>query len=191
VTHAGAPALPPATSARDLLACYGVEETAGVDLLHGVRRAAAAYDAVLGEALRREGLTPQRWAILLRLHFAEQRGCPDLRPTELSRAQQVSKNTISAHLNALEQDGLIVRALDPADGRQVAVRLTAAARVLIDGSAARHLRFLNTLVEGLEPDERRQLIALLDRLHASILRHAAGDGTGGEPLPAMNEGDTV
>lgn len=176
---------------RDLLSCYGVEETAGVELLLRVRRVANAYDAALGGAVRREGMTPQRWAILLRLHFEEQRGCPGIRPTELSRAQYVSKNTISAHLNALEQEALIVRAPDPADRRQVAVRLTDAARALIEESAARHLHHLDALVEGLEQGERRQLLTLLDKLHASILRHAGAGGPHSAQRAAMNEGDVT
>lgn len=155
-----------------------------------VRRLASAYDTVLGEAMRSEGLTPQRWGVLLRLHFEEQQGRPGVRPTELSRAQQVTKNTISAHLNALEEDGLIVRTLDPADRRQVTVGLTDQARGLIRESAPRHLGLLNTLAAGLEQGERRRLLALLHQLHASILCNAAG-GAHADACGDKDEGDEL
>ncbi len=54
-------------------------------------------------------LSPHRWRVLFRIWLEEQQGFLTVNPTQLSRAHQVSKNTISDHLRALEDGGLIAR----------------------------------------------------------------------------------
>jgi DNA-binding MarR family transcriptional regulator len=102
-----------------------------------------------------------------------------VRPTQLSRSQQVSKNTISTHLRSLEEQGLILREIDPADRRQFRIRLSDAGRLLVERATPGHISFLNQLTTGLTLQEIEQLQHLLQRLHQSLLDHCQGGTTCG------------
>jgi DNA-binding MarR family transcriptional regulator len=154
----------------------GEVDFSALELVRCVHLAANTYEAAVDERLRETGLSGPRWALLLRL-LAEERcaGCPDgLSPTHLSQHQNVSKNTISALLRGLEEQGLIERALDPDDRRGFRIRLTAAGRQLVETTTPGHIAFLERLAAGLSADERSQLIGLLEKLHRSILEQAEG-----------------
>lgn len=61
-----------------------------------------------------------------------------MRISSLARAEQVRTPTITPVVSALEQDGLVVRAADPSDGRAAIVKATArGARVMNEGRARR------------------------------------------------------
>ena len=92
-------------------------------------------------------------------------------PTHLSRIRNVSKNTISALLRGLEEQGLIERALDPEDRRGFRIRLTEAGRDLVRSTSPQHLARLNLLASGLTPDEQRQLVELVRKLYRSLTSH--------------------
>ena len=75
-------------------------------------------------------------------------------PTLLSRYQSVSKNTISALLRGLEEQGFIQRALDPVDHRIFRIQLTPAGRQFVQTTSPDRMMYLNQLVSGLKVDER-------------------------------------
>jgi len=151
----------------------GDVDPTGLELLRLVKIVSNQYDALVGERLRAADLSGSRWRLLLRLHGEEQDAdSQGISPTHLSRCQNVSKNTISALLRGLEEQGLIERTLDPDDKRAFRIRLTEAGRARVRETAPQHLAFLNTLIEGLTPDERGQLIQLLGKLRHSLLTHA-------------------
>ncbi|MCX7852960.1 MAG: MarR family transcriptional regulator [Caldilineales bacterium] len=155
---------------RQLLTDHGITATHGVDLMRLIRMLANAYDVLLEAQMRDENLSIPRWRLLMHLYAAELSGEGAVSPTQLSHFQNVSKNTISALLRSLEEDGLIERELDPEDRRQFRIRLSAAGRELISRSTPRHVRYLNELVADLEPDEIGRLQTLLEKLHASLAR---------------------
>jgi DNA-binding MarR family transcriptional regulator len=125
------------------------------------QEAATAHDGV--------ALSGPRWLLLLRLYVEEGRGQhPGLPPSYLSRCQDVTRNTISVLLRGLEEQGWIERRLDPDDRRVFRIRLTAAGRELIRATAPARLAHLNYLIDGLSPEERRQLVRLLTKLHRSL-----------------------
>lgn len=168
-------ALPPsavAASFKQLLAEEGVTETYGVEVLRLVRVVNNAYDSLLNYASGQGALTPPRWHLLLRIWLEEQLGMPAANPTHLSRVQQVSKNTISDHLRALEEAGLIERELDQADRRQFKIWLTDAGRDAVRRTTPNHVRHLNALVAALDRDEIEQLKNLLERLHRALRSQA-------------------
>ena len=145
-------------------------DTTGLELAGLVRMTANLYDeAVVVQHPRAGGISGPRWALLGRLFAEEVRGNREgLSPTHLSRWQKVSKNTISALLRGLEEQGLIVRAVDPADRRGFRIRLTDAGRELVRSTAPDHLAYLNSLVTDLTPEERAQLLELLGKLCRSL-----------------------
>jgi DNA-binding MarR family transcriptional regulator len=147
----------------------GDVDTAGLELMRLIRIVANQFDAVVDERLGGVGLSGPRWALLLRLMAEDWRsGGQGASPTQLSRCQNVSKNTISALLRGLEEQGLVERALDAQDRRVFRIRLTGAGQELIQATAIESIRYFNELVSGLSPAERLQLIALLGKLHGSM-----------------------
>lgn len=158
-------------------------DVGGVELMARVRMIANQYDAVVDSQLRASDLSGPRWDLLFRLMAEEQDESSDgISPTHLSRCQNVSKNTISALLRGLEDQGLVERALDPADRRAFHIRLTEAGRVLVHTTVPEHLAFLNTLAADLTPEDRDQLLALLDRLHRSIVQRIGDSRPGASPI---------
>ena len=141
----------------------------GLELLRLVKTAANLYDALADEHLRAADLSGSRLRLLLRLWVEEVHGHVEgTSPTHLSHCQNVSKNTISALLRGLEEQGLVERTLDADDKRVFRIRLTAAGRELVQATAPEHMDYLNRLPAGLTPDEREQLIELLTKLRRSL-----------------------
>ena len=153
-----------------LLTESGVPHVDGMEILRLVKMCAGAYDRILGERMRDEEISLPQWRILIRLYLAERNGHATLSPTDLAHSQCVSKNTISAHLRALEESALIERQLDPDDLRAFRIRLTPESRSLIRASTPLHFEFLNDLVEQLSAAEREILQGLLTKLVKSLQR---------------------
>lgn len=171
--------LPAHEPLRLFMECYGVTATHGVEIFGLVRQIAQTYDTILNEQMRDEQLTPQRWRLLTRMFVEEQAGIASSSPTLLSRTHSLSKNTISAHLRALEESEMIERELDANDLRQFKIRLTDRARQLIINSTPGHLRFLNELADALTQAETDEFLRLLHKLHRSLVAHSG--------LPACSE----
>jgi DNA-binding MarR family transcriptional regulator len=115
----------------------------------------------------------QRWNELLVARFRAA-GFPDVRPSygsvllplferdglrigEIGRRARLSKPSMTALVRQCEQDGLVRRERDPADGRAFRVVLTERGRRFGD-VADRVLRELDELLEGrLGPEDREAL----------------------------------
>ena len=146
-------------------------DPSGVEIMRLVRMVCNLYDARVQDALRESGLSGPRWGLLLRMLVEEKRGLTSgMSPTHLSRCQNVSKNTISSLIGGLEEQGLVERELDRADKRVFRIRLTEAGRRAVEDTAPEHVAYLDALAGGLDAGERTQLIALLEKLHASLVR---------------------
>lgn len=147
----------------------GLEDVSGIELFTLLRLAANLSDALEARAGGEEALSGARFGLLLRLLAEEQQGHPEgITPTALSRLQNVSKNTISALLRGLEQQGLVERALDGQDRRLFRIRLSDAGRELVKASAPARLRQLSDLAAGLTAGEREMLVTYLDKLVRSL-----------------------
>lgn len=166
----------------DLLAHAGVEGTHGFEVLRMVRAIDNAYDRLLNEVTREGPVTAPRWRILLRLWLEERMGCGGVNPTHLSRTQQVAKNTISDHLRALEDAGLIERELDREDRRQFKIHLTDAGRDIVQEITPGHAQLLNRVLWPFSSEEVEQLQNLLGKLHTSLCTQA-----GGAPCAAFHQ----
>lgn len=85
--------------------------------------------------------------------------------TALARAEGVRPQSMGATVAALEAQGLVAGAPDPADGRQTLLSLTDAARAFIaDGRAAREGWLLQAISTRLTPAEQEQLAQALPLL---------------------------
>jgi len=164
----------------------GDVDPTGLELARLIKIISNQYDALIGERLRTADLSGPRWRLLLRLHGEEQAAAGQgISPTHLSHSQHVSKNTISALLRGLEEQGLVERTLDSDDRRVFHIHLTDAGRAMVRETAPQHLAFLNTLIEGLTPDERVQLIQLLGKLRRSL----SAQDTDQQAEPSTSGGD--
>lgn len=154
-----------------MLAEHGITDTHGIELLRMVHLLANTYDNIIAERPRKEKLSAPRWRLLMRLLLEEQQGTLGVHPTQLSKSQHVSKNTISSHLRSLEEEGLIERELDPTDRRQFRIRLSDSGRALIRNATPGYMSFVNGLTAGLTALEIEQLQTLLHRLYQSLVQH--------------------
>ena len=154
-----------------MMAEHGITEMHGLDLMRQIKMLSHLYGMLISSHMRDAQLSGPRWRLLLHLHMAEQMQQASLSPTELSRLQFVTKNTISSLLRSLEEQGLIERTLDVKDRRQFKIRLTDEGRELIRASTPEHVIYLNQLAEDLTPDEVVQLDGLLRKLRSSLVHY--------------------
>jgi DNA-binding MarR family transcriptional regulator len=85
-------------------------------------------------------------------------------PTEAVRAMQMPAPTISQMLKRLEQAGLVVRSLDPADLRRYRFELTQGGQKVLEESRQHMLKALERRLERLSPPQRQQFAEWLDIL---------------------------
>lgn len=89
-------------------------------------------------------------------------GAPyELAPGELAAHTMVTTGAVSKRLDRLEAMGYVQRRSSDQDGRARVVGLTAAGIAAIDEAFAAHVRNEARLLDGLDPEQRAQLIGLL------------------------------
>jgi len=122
-------------------------------------RAGRAVLARVEPRLSAAGLTPTQFGVLEAiLHKGS------LSQRELGRKVLTSPGNMTDLVDKLEGRGLVRRARQPFDRRAVQVELTSAGRALIEPLFAQHAGDIVAAMEGLNPEELRQLSALLRRL---------------------------
>ena len=134
----------------------------GLHLNQAARIIGHAFDRALTEA----GGSLPIWLVLLNLNTgrpANQRA--------LAAAVGIGEATLTHHLNAMERQGLITRARDPANRRVHVVVLTAEGEQLFERLRTAAGAFDRRLNQGVSTEDRTRLAGLLDRLVANV-----GDG---------------
>jgi DNA-binding MarR family transcriptional regulator len=84
----------------------------------------------------------------------------------LARVEQVSPPTITRIAVKLEDDGLVVRSVDPHDRRVSHVQITTEGTRRLDHGRSRRNAWLAERLRTFDPDERRRLEDALDVLEA-------------------------
>ncbi len=147
----------------------GRDDLQGVEIAGLIRRIANAYDINRERVMPECEVSSPRLGLLMRLEWEERQGNRDgVTPTKLSLHQRVSRNTISALLNGLEEQKLIERTLDPLDRRGFRIRLTDQGRKTVAENTPRLIDYHNRLAGTLTAEEQVQLIDLLSRLYAGL-----------------------
>ncbi len=113
-------------------------------------------------------LTRDQWRVIAQL--AEER---ELKATELGARTSLPKMQVSRAVAGLEKDGLVTRAADPDDRRNLVVRLTAAGRALYRRIEPLVLEREAFLLDALDSNERAMLKLALARIEerARKLQH--------------------
>jgi DNA-binding MarR family transcriptional regulator len=132
-----------------------------------VTRAQVTQSAALARFLASEGfsITLPRHLVLRILHFA---GGERLTLNDVRSELGVTSGTVTALVDGLEQDGLVVRVPHPTDRRAIILELTDKGRVVASAMVESIPRFFETLFRDFSEDEKKLLIELLDRLYRDI-----------------------
>jgi DNA-binding MarR family transcriptional regulator len=153
---------------------FDVEDARGLELIALIHSLSNLTETVeMQQAQQNDGeeLSGARWRLLMRLFTSEQLGYTEgLTPTMLSQFNRVSKNTISALLRGLEDQGLIRRTLDAQDYRIFRIQLTDAGREMIKKSSPQRIHAINQIFSDLDSKEMDQLLALLEKLEYSLIK---------------------
>ena len=118
-----------------------------------------AFDGALAEA----GGSLPVWLVLISLKSQQVRN-----QRELAEAVGIREATLTHHLNAMDEQGLITRRRDPANRRVHLVELTEAGEAAFQRLRGAATAFDQRLRSGLSGDEVSQLEALLGRLAANV-----------------------
>lgn len=93
---------------------------------------------------------------------ARQQGC-------VAEEMEVDKALMSRTIKQLEQFGLVVRTIDPSDGRAMLVSMTGQARERFDATVCRARRVLHDRLADWDIDEVRRFTDLMAKLNESPL----------------------
>jgi DNA-binding MarR family transcriptional regulator len=111
----------------------------------------------------RHGLSSGHLPVLAALQFATHT------QVELAEMMSVSSATMSNTLTALEERGWIERQRSTADRRQVHIHLTAQGRQALHESTEDMEHYIAGLLEGLDAEQRHELLKGLDVLEAVFM----------------------
>ncbi|MQA13269.1 MAG: MarR family transcriptional regulator [Pseudonocardiaceae bacterium] len=151
---------------------------------HLFRRARQFHDALWLQVVG-DSLTPLQYAVLIALE-AE----PELSQRSLGERIALDKSTIGDLVARLARRGFVTRRPDPDDARRRILLMTEAGRMALYRARPAVVELGTRILAPLEPDERRELIRLLDRLVFSETaltatansRHGKGHGSRHTPL---------
>ncbi len=112
-----------------------------------------------------QALSMSQTAVLVRLHKSG-----PVTVADLARAEHVTAQSMGATVASLEEEGLVVRKVDPGDARRWNASLTEAGkRTFLAGRAARQAWLARALEERLDDAEVRRLVDAVELLH-KVLR---------------------
>jgi DNA-binding MarR family transcriptional regulator len=89
--------------------------------------------------------------------------------SEVARRLEVDLSNASRQLRALEDQGLVTRAVDPDDRRVARVAITTAGRRVLDRARAIALNDYAVALDDWPARDRAQLANLLDRFRTALL----------------------
>jgi DNA-binding MarR family transcriptional regulator len=151
-------------------------DSTSIGIITRIWRVGRFLDRGRAKALARAGADPTKLDALATLRRA---GAPyRLTAGEMARRSLVTPGAVSQRLDKLEQERLVRREPDDADGRVVHVQLTARGRDLVDHIFVALMEQEQAVLAPFSRDERRALAVLLRRW-LSWLEAEGGDLTDG------------
>jgi DNA-binding MarR family transcriptional regulator len=132
-----------------------------------LRRTHQISAAVFENACATVGLTPAQYGVLTVLANE-----PGLDQTRLARALAFDKVTVMRVCKGLEERGMIERRVSEHSRRQMAVVLTAAGKKLLQQARGPAEQAYQRLLSPLTPEQRHQLIEILETLTQGLAEDA-------------------
>ncbi|HVO43859.1 MAG TPA: MarR family transcriptional regulator [Aggregatilineales bacterium] len=117
-------------------------------------------------------MTFAQFRMLSWLYMQDEENKTGLLPSQLSRFQGVTPNTVSSLLHSLRKQGFIEQVSHPEDRRKRIIKITEAGRELVREMTPRQFRYVSGLLDGLDPEERQTLIQLTGKLIATVKARA-------------------
>jgi len=144
-------------------------DTTSVLLFIQIKHANNLLEQAAEKNLGGAGLTWAKFRLLTNLHRGEAHGATaGMQPSELSDAQGVSRNTVSALIASLEKDGMISRELHGTDHRRFVIRLTPDGRKLLKTKMGSQFKFVTQYFDAFSATERQTFLDFLNRLNHSL-----------------------
>lgn len=131
----------------------------GLHLARTARSVSRAFDDALAEA----GGSVPVWLVLISLKSQQMRN-----QRELAEAVGIREATLTHHLNAMDEQGLITRRRDPANRRVHLVELTEQGEAAFHRMRGAAVAFDEKLRAGFSDDEVACLESLLSRLETNV-----------------------
>lgn len=137
-------------------------DVAPIGVVGRIMRLSRLWDKAIKDFLGEHDLEPGEFDILSTLRRS---GAPyELTAGAFLRASLVTTGAITLRVDRMTAKGLVTRVPDAADRRSVKIRLTPRGLDTIDRVLPLHLANESRLLDGLAPDERRRLAAVLSTL---------------------------
>ena len=136
-----------------------------IRLMDELRQVANLMRRVTEQGVASSGLSLAKYRLLMDLLYQEriEDRC-EMNPSEISERQGTTRNTVSALIRDLEDDGLVTRRLDQSDRRRFNITLTTAGRERVLAHASDHLQVVTHCFDVLSQDEKDTLGQLLAKL---------------------------
>ncbi len=139
-----------------------------IQLMEEMRQVSHSLYQIRETSVNEAGVSYAKYRILMSLVFCEGvEGRGELNPSEISQRQGTSRNTISALIRDLEDEGLVERHLDKTDRRKFNIRLTENGRLRVQEHLRRHLNIIASCFNTLSDDEQDTLSHLLNKINAN------------------------
>lgn len=148
------------------------------------------FGFLLKDAARLSSLNFERHALELKLtlsqckvlaHLQRNEGITQIRLAALTGTDPM---TLVRTLDRMERDGLVERRPDPADRRARCLFLMPAAEPVLEKVRATAEQSRGEALAGLSLADRKQLIALLERVHSNLRALVPGEG---DPVTTLHE----
>ena len=125
----------------------GDEDIRGIEISSAIRMLANYYESAITQHDDFSELSSSRLGILFRLLGEKKCGnLEGINPTQISKLRNVSKNTVSALVRGLEEQGLVERRLDPSDRRRFLIPITPAGEEMVRATGPSRIQFMNPWV---------------------------------------------
>lgn len=151
-----------------------VEPPVGLILSRAARIVSRGFDEALGSA----GGTLPVWLVLLNLTIR-----PVANQRELAAAIGLREATLTHHLNAMEEQGLVTRQRDPGNRRIQIVHLTEAGKTAFLRQREAAAAFDRRLRQGLDPED----LVSFRRVLGQLVANAGDDGAASCGPPTSEE----
>jgi DNA-binding MarR family transcriptional regulator len=144
-------------------------------LMAQMRMVSHALHQFSQNSLATAGLSYAQYRLLMSLLYREENEAHGaLNPSQISELLGTGRNTVSALIRSLEEDGLIERQLDAQDRRKFQIRLTPEGRCRVQQNAGRHFATIAHCFRDLSESEQESLSWLLEKLGQSVVAEDVG-----------------
>jgi DNA-binding MarR family transcriptional regulator len=144
---------------------YGICDYDTVNAFLTLKRTSAELENFSADYCKQVNLSPGRLSVLMVLNAYAERQMP---LSEIGQYLVVSRPNITGLIDSLVEDGLVKRTHHADDRRMVLAQLTPQGKEFMRRFLPFHYRVVLRAMSALNREEKRQLVALLDKLRVHL-----------------------